>query len=175
MSKLGRPQAAICKRGHIRTKTKNGSCKECEKNRLAARYDAQRDEILIRTRELQTEQRRNKGILPRRVGLDPEKLAQNRRRASKIFRERNPGEANAYARLRQTRRDQRTPAWTDLEKIKTIYKIAKQRQRDLGVRMAVDHIVPLKGEVVSGLHVHENLRIIPYIENAQKSNSYQCA
>ena len=171
--KLGRPRATTCKRGHARTKV--GSCRECELARLAATYAAKREDVLTRTRERQTAQRRASGIPVRRKGLDPETLAENRRRAARVWRERHPGEANAYARLRQTRRAQRMPPWADKEKIQEIYKLAKQTQRKLGVRMAVDHIVPLKGEVVSGLHVHENLRIIPYIENARKSNSYQCA
>jgi hypothetical protein len=171
--KIGRPLAAVCKRGHVRIKT--GTCTECESLRLASRYAEKRDEILARTRELQTSQRRSAGIIARRSGLDPVKQAENNRRQAKAWRDRYPGEANAYARLRQTRRDQRTPAWADLKKIQEIYKLAKRMQSELGMKMAVDHIVPLKGEVVSGLHVHENLRVIPYIENARKSNSYQCA
>lgn len=171
--KIGRPRTAVCKRGHARTKI--GACRECESERLAQNYATKREEILARARERQTTQRRAAGVPTRREGLDPEKLADNRRRAARVWRERHPGEANAYARLRQARRDQRMPLWADKEKIQDIYKLAKRMQRELGVKMAVDHVIPLKGEAVSGLHVHENLRIIPYIENAKKHNSYQCA
>src|SRR5271157_4752772 len=149
--KIGRPRADVCKRGHVRIKT--GACTECESLRLAARYAEKRDEILACAKERQTEQRRAAGVPIRRDGRDQ-------------------GAANASVRLYQARKNQRLPIWADKEKIQIVYKLAKQMQRELGMRMAVDHIIPLKGEVVSGLHVHENLRIIPFAENARKSNSY---
>jgi hypothetical protein len=107
--------------------------------------------------------------------MDIEKRLAGYRLRSKLKRLANPGEDSARVTLRRARKLQRTPKWADLKRIEEIYKVSKQMQRDLGVRMAVDHVIPLKGEAVSGLHVHENLRIIPFIENCQKYNSYQCA
>jgi hypothetical protein len=62
-----------------------------------------------------------------------------------------------------------TPPWiTDehQEQMKQIYNKAYA-----GLE-AVDHIVPLKHPLVCGLHVPWNLRVIPYMENARKSNNW---
>jgi high-affinity K+ transport system ATPase subunit B len=92
-----------------------------------------------------------------------------------VWRQRFPEKKNAADSLRRAEQAQRTPKWADLEKIKDVFRVATQMQRELGVRMSVDHVIPLKGEVVSGLHVHENIRVFPFVENARKSNSYKCA
>lgn len=68
------------------------------------------------------------------------------------------------AREREILEVSRIPAWADRKKIAAIYKEA----RALG--MVVDHVIPLKGRGVCGLHVETNLRIITKLENAEKSN-----
>jgi hypothetical protein len=154
--KVGRPKADVCKREHWGApRNKGGACAQCDRERAAKRYTTRREEILACTRKRQTEQRRADGIPVRREGPDLEKLAITR---------------NACAALRRARLLQQTPPWADIKKIKN----PRRMQRDLGVKMAVDHIIPLKGEAVSGLHVYGNLRVIPLTENAKKYNSYQC-
>jgi hypothetical protein len=103
-----------------------------------------------------------------------EKRLAGYRRRSKCRRQANPAEDNARVILRRACKLQRTPKWADLKEIEKVYEIATQMQRDLGVRMSVDHVIPLRGEAVSGLHVHENLRVIPLVENSKKYNSYKC-
>lgn len=78
----------------------------------------------------------------------------------------NKGAVNHYKAKRRALHKKATPAWADINSIKTIYTEA----RSLG--MVVDHIIPLRGANVSGLHVENNLRIISRSENARKYNKF---
>lgn len=71
------------------------------------------------------------------------------------------------ARNAQYRADRllRYPAWADLAKIALIYKNCPRDSQ-------VDHIIPLKGKLVSGLHVETNLQYLPKLDNLSKNNSF---
>lgn len=58
-----------------------------------------------------------------------------------------------------------TPKWANLSEIEYFYS-----NRPEGYH--VDHIIPLKGALVSGLHVIENLQYLPKEENLSKGNKY---
>lgn len=78
----------------------------------------------------------------------------------------DPSKAIFAARVRRDKVAQNTPIWADRNAISAIYR----RARDLG--QTVDHVVPLRGKNVSGLHVEYNLQILPRSENSSKSNSF---
>lgn len=61
---------------------------------------------------------------------------------------------------------QRTPSWANLDKIKEIYRTCPEGYH-------VDHIVPLQGELVSGLHIEYNLQHLPASENLAKGNNFK--
>ena len=61
-----------------------------------------------------------------------------------------------------------TPPWADLDAIRALYREAERLTRETGEQYVVDHIVPLRGRIVSGLHVHWNMRVIHWKPNAQK-------
>ena len=62
-------------------------------------------------------------------------------------------------------KSQRCPVWADLNKIKNMYNECPKN-------MQVDHIIPLRGTAVSGLHVAGNLQYLSPLENQRKSNNY---
>jgi len=64
----------------------------------------------------------------------------------------------------------RTPAWADLNAIRDVYLDAATHPAS--EPMHVDHVIPLQGRNVSGLHVVENLRVIPGSENCAKCNRF---
>lgn len=71
------------------------------------------------------------------------------------------------ARRRRIERE-RTPPWADLEAIRAMYAEAERLTRETGEQYVVDHIVPLRGKIVSGLHWHGNMRVIHWRANASK-------
>lgn len=92
------------------------------------------------------------------------------------FKAKNPAKVTSYkARYRAARR-QATPPWLTQEQINQItavYEEAKRLTEQTGIPYEVDHIVPLAGRVVSGLHVPWNLRAIPRTENNRRPRIYQ--
>lgn len=68
---------------------------------------------------------------------------------------------------------QRTPSWLtqfDLDYMKSIYLQATELEKIDGIKRHVDHLIPLQGDEVSGLHVPYNLQILTEEENLKKSN-----
>jgi hypothetical protein len=65
-----------------------------------------------------------------------------------------------------------TPPWADMRAIRRIYEECAARTMDTNVAHHVDHIVPLQGKKVCGLHVPWNLQILTQSENCSKSNKF---
>jgi hypothetical protein len=85
------------------------------------------------------------------------------------YRAENKEKGAAYAARRRAFKLQATPAWADHEKIAAVYSHAADMIALVG-DAHVDHIYPLKGKLVRGLHVHQNLRVMFGPENCAKSN-----
>ena len=62
--------------------------------------------------------------------------------------------------------------WSELKAIQEVYRICAELTESTGIQHNVDHHVPLNSDVVSGLHVLSNLRILTASENIAKSNSF---
>jgi len=77
----------------------------------------------------------------------------------------NKAKVNLWAANRRAAKLKRTPSWVDKKAIAAIYESCPDG-------FHVDHIVPLQGQTVSGLHVPWNLQVIPARENLRKSATW---
>lgn len=141
-----------CKKGHIALRRAvNGCCVECEKEKN------------------NSEER--KKYMSKYANKNRTKI----RKIASEWQKKNKGKVNANTALRHTAKMQRTPAWLtkhDKLHIKCLYQVAAMRTRESGQEWHVDHIIPLQGEYVCGLHVPSNLQIIPAVDNMSKGNRY---
>lgn len=67
---------------------------------------------------------------------------------------------------------QATPVWANETAIRKFYAEAARLTKETGIQHQVDHIVPLQGRTVRGLHWEGNLQVIPKLENISKKNRY---
>lgn len=87
----------------------------------------------------------------------------------RLWQQANPGKANANTYKYRTAKTRQMPNWADLEKIQAVYIEAATKG------LTVDHVIPLQGRLVSGLHVHNNLQLLTHAENVRKSNRFEIA
>ena len=89
--------------------------------------------------------------------------------------ENNRGKSNAIKKAYKAAKSMACPEWVRRDKglrakMDQFYEDAFRISVDTGIKHHVDHIVPLRGKTVSGLHVPWNLQVIPASENCSKSN-----
>ena len=86
----------------------------------------------------------------------------------------NPDRHCAYQAMRRSKKAQAAPAWANKFFMEEAYDLAKRRTALMtgGHKWHVDHIVPLQSNLVCGLHVHNNLQVIPWKTNISKGNRH---
>ena len=164
-----------CKHGHVAERlVSNRSCVVCTHEKLSAYRVKNRESLLEKKRLAQKAY----------VLQNPERVAATRKATTRKHREmrnaekaawakKNAGRVLAWTRQRQLAKLQRTPAWLTVDDywlMEQAYELAQLRTRVFGFPWHVDHVLPLRGEHVSGLHVPTNLRVIPGAENSRKGN-----
>ena len=169
-----------CKHGHVSERlVRSCVCISCKQAAEQAYYKAN----AAKKRELTKEYRlRNPELARARVRAcakaNPEVAriwtSENREKIRASVRKwdkAHQGRKNAIGAKRRAAQIRRTPAWTNADDLSVIYaaaEVAKVMWPDT----EVDHIIPLQGKYVSGLHVPLNLQIIPLFHNRSKGNVF---
>ena len=177
-----------CKHGHLSERyASTAICVACIKIAGVDRYKNNRDAQLASWRKWIENNRELHGIRVKRwqaankdkVRADakawdlanPEKVKAKHLRHIKKY----PDAYTARAVASVARRAKRVPQWLTSEDrwlMREAYNLAKLRTRMFGFTWEVDHIIPLRAKLASGLHVPTNLQVIPKIENRNKRNDY---
>ena len=89
------------------------------------------------------------------------------------YGKRHPEKMNARNAARRALKKSRIAPWADNAKMLAFYRRARELTKSTGIVHDVDHIVPLKHEKVSGLHVPANLQVITGAENMKKNSKYE--
>ena len=95
------------------------------------------------------------------------------KKQSKRYYENNKDSFLEKGARRRAQKLQATPPWVDKDhkkRLRSIYRACRSASEKSGKQHHVDHIIPLKGENICGLHVWWTLRIIPAQENLSKGN-----
>lgn len=165
-----------CKHGHVAPRKTKGACIECLKvewergNQTRAEYFRQYNRSDAGKEAKQRYYEANKEGIIAKARATPNELKNAYR---KRWKEENPIQVLADNKVRRRKHRDATPPWlTRKEKgeIRAMYQAAILSSKISGERYVIDHIYPLRSEVVCGLHVPWNLRIVTQRENLEKSN-----
>ena len=161
-----------CKRGHVAPRKNKGACVECMKEDW--KTDNERRKGQPKTEAAKASGRRyylrNTELTKARAAARPAEKKQGYRRAHK---QRNAETYKELTNARRRRLKDCQPPWiTDEQKreIREVYATALNISKLTGEKYEVDHIVPINGELASGLHVPWNLQVLHKTENLQKGN-----
>jgi 5-methylcytosine-specific restriction endonuclease McrA len=165
-----------CKHGHIAPRKTKGACTDCLKIEWAAAavtradYFAEYNKSPAGVKAKQDYYARNTEVVKARAQARPTEEKHFHRKRHKLA---NPDLYKELVSVRRRRFRDATPPWLSAEQkleIRFHYRMAIALSRATKIPHAVDHIVPLQGEDVCGLHVPWNMQVLTQDENLQKSN-----
>jgi hypothetical protein len=167
-----------CKHGHIALRKVKGACVDCIKIEWQKGNETRAEYFKTYNKKEEVKDRKNEWYVANREQV----IERAKTRPPAVLREyrntwkaNNQVQVNASTKARRRKHRQATPKWLTRKQkteIRQIYQIAITMTKTTGEQYVVDHIVPLLGKDVCGLHVPWNMRVITQEENLKKSNKH---
>lgn len=151
-----------CLNGHLSTRNKHGQCLECVRACTKRWQSKNRDASSENTRIWRLENAEKDKEYKKKYNKENSAaiLLKN-----KAWREKNPDKWRKSQRIAMAKRRSHKPKWVDNKELREIYNNCPEGYQ-------VDHIIPVNGKNVCGLHVPSNLQYLTEKENRLKSNSF---
>jgi hypothetical protein len=174
-----------CKRGHIAKRVVSTSnCCTCMRENHFTYYPANKDKYLQVIKEwsqanpehVAAASQRYREANPTAASAASKRWYVSNRerklRENRLWRQLNKAVVQQYGARRRAQIRQAMPAWANIGDIVAVYKESVRITQETGIQHHVDHIVPLGGKNVCGLHVWWNLQILTGQENMRKGNAF---
>lgn len=165
-----------CKHGHIAPRKTKGACTECLKVEWKAAAKTRAAYFTEYNQREDVKEKKNEWYLKNRekvIETAATRPAHVKREYQDAWKERNIVWVRADTKARRRKHREATPSWLTRKQkseIRQMYQVAITLTKTTGEQYVVDHIIPLRSDIVCGLHVPWNLRVITQEENLKKSN-----
>lgn len=175
-----------CKAGHTDKRlVSTGQCCECIRLNHYKDYAKHKEKRLQEIKEWQQSNKETVNAATRRWRIQNPTSADATRRKyyttnkeiyltrTKHWRSNNKSKLRIYNTRRREQLVLATVKWANMQAIDKIYKQAVLMTEQTGTQHHVDHIIPLNGKEVCGLHVEYNLQILTASENYNKNRKFE--
>ena len=159
-------------------------CKQCTNERARLYRHKNREKVkessrlsrinnpekVAETKRKYREKNSEKCKIARKIAYD--KNRERELEKAREYKRKNPHVNRELSASREARKKMATPSWFDLSRVRELHRLAVEAKKATGIVWHVDHIVPLKSDLVCGLHWHGNMQLLPASVNQSKSNRH---